>query len=162
MYQFVIAARAAVAQGNWYAALALALTMPDICGRIESPSKGSQARFIDWHDRFLLKYYQTNVGADQVLHTFLHGSDCYALRCAFLHQGEFGIEDQRARQALQHFHFTAPRQGFLVHMNQVNNVLQLQIDRFCLDVGEAVEEWLVSVADDIDIQARLAKLASIG
>ena len=46
-------------------------------------------------------------------------------------------------------------------MNQVNNVLQLQIDRFCLD-GEAVEEWLVSVADDIDIQARLGKLASIG
>ncbi len=63
---------------------------------------------------------------------------------------------------MRHFHFTAPRQGFLVHMNEVNSVLQLQVDQFCLDVNDAVEEWLGSVADDKDIQARLAKLASIG
>ncbi|SFH43949.1 hypothetical protein SAMN05216299_1138 [Nitrosospira sp. Nsp14] len=162
MRQFVIAARAAVAQGNWYAALAIALTMPDICGRIENPSKSSKARFVEWYDRFLLKRYQANIGASRTLHTFLGGLDCYALRCAFLHQGEFGIDDQRVRRALQYFHFTAPQQGFLVHMNQINNVLQLQIDQFCLDVSGAVEEWLVVVADDKDIQARLAKLASIG
>jgi hypothetical protein len=47
-------------------------------------------------------------------------------------------------------------------MNVVNSVLQLQVDQFCLDVNDAVEEWLVSIADDKDIQARLAKLASIG
>jgi hypothetical protein len=35
--QFVNAVRSAVASGNWYAALMLALTMPDICGRLESP-----------------------------------------------------------------------------------------------------------------------------
>ncbi len=47
-------------------------------------------------------------------------------------------------------------------MNEVNSVLQLQVDAFCLDVNDAVEEWLVVVADDKDIQARLARLASIG
>jgi hypothetical protein len=159
---FINATRAAVAQGNWYAALAVALTMPDICGRLESPSKGSQARFVDWYDRFLLKRYQANVGADRQLHTFLCGSDCYALRCAFLHQGEFGIDDQRAQQALEHFHFTVPRPGSFVHMNQMNNVLQLQVDRFCLDVSEGVEQWLVSVAANADIQGRVAKMASVG
>ncbi|PTR16110.1 hypothetical protein C8R31_102124 [Nitrosospira sp. Nsp2] len=162
MHQFVTATKAAVAQGNWYAALAIALTMPDICGRTENPSKNSRARFVDWYDRFLLKRYQANIGPNRALHTFLSGLDCYALRCAFLHQGEFGIDDQRARQALERFHFDIPRQGSFIHMNHVNNVLQLQVDRFCLDVTEAVEQWLIIVAGDKDIQARLAKLASIG
>jgi hypothetical protein len=162
MRQLVIAAKAAVAQGTWHAALAIGLAMPDICGRIENPLKSPKARFVEWYDRFLLKRYQASIGATRTLRTFLGGLDCCALRCAFLHQGEFGIDDQRARQALRHFHFTAPRQGFLVHMNEVNSVLQLQVDTFCLDVNDAVEEWLVSIADDKDIQARLAKLASIG
>ncbi|WON73879.1 hypothetical protein [Nitrosospira sp. Is2] len=162
MHQFVTATKAAVAQGNWYAALAIALTMPDICGRIESPSKNPRERFVDWYDRFLLKRYQANIGANRTLHTFLSGLDCYALRCAFLHQGEFGIDDQRAQQALESFHFTIPSQGSFFHVNQFDNVLQLRVDQFCLEVSEAVEQWLVIVAGDKDIQARLAKLASIG
>jgi hypothetical protein len=36
MRQLVIAAKAAVAQGNWYEALAIALTMPVIRGRVET------------------------------------------------------------------------------------------------------------------------------
>ena len=162
MQHFINATRKAVEQSNWYAALALALTMPDICGRIENPSKDSrsQARFVDWYDRFLLKRYQAIVGGAP--HTFLCGSDCYALRCAFLHQGEFGIDGQTARQALEHLHFIAPCQGSFVHMNQTNNVLQLQVDKFCFDVCEAVEQWLVSVVGNSDIQGRIAKLASIG
>ncbi len=162
MQHFVHAMRASVAQGNWYAALALALTLPDICGRLENPATGSQARFVAWYDRFLLGRYQSRIGPDRRLHTFLSGQDCYALRCAFLHQGEFGIDDQRAQQALERFHFTAPRPGQVVHNNQVNNTLQLQVDLFCLDVCEAIEEWLISVQDDANIQGRAAVLAVIG
>ena len=162
MQHFVDAIRAAVAQGNWHAALALALTLPDICGRLESPANGSQARFVAWYDRFLLRRYQSHIGPDRRLHTFLSGHDCYALRCAFLHQGEFDIDDQHAQQVLERFHFTAPRLGQFVHNNQFNNTLQLQVDRFCLDVCEATEEWLASVRDDVNIQRGAARLATIG
>lgn len=159
MQQFVDSTRAAVNQSNWYAALAMALTLPDICGRIEEPTAKSEPRFVSWYDRFLLARYQGHPGGTQ--HTFLSGSDCYALRCAFLHQGELGINDQRAREALEHFQFTAPRLGSFVHMNQVNNLLQLQVDRFCLDVCEGVEKWLASIVGNADIQSRLVKLAVI-
>lgn len=162
MKRFIDATKSAVADQNWYAALSLALTMPDICGRLENPKAGSQARFTAWFDKFLLKRYQMKVGPMRELHTFLCGADCYALRCAFLHQGEFGIDDQRAQQALESFHFIAPRTGMLVHNNKFNNILQLQVDVFCVDICNGVEEWQASVAADADIQARLAKLATIG
>jgi len=161
MQHFIDAIRVAVTQNNWYAALSLALTMPDICGRLENPLMDSQARFVHWYNRYLLNRYQSPVGHDFTVHTFLSGNDCYALRCAFLHQGEFGIDDQRARQALECFRFKVPHGDLCVHMNQYDNVLELQVDRFCLDVCEAVEEWEISTASRTDIQNRIANLASI-
>jgi hypothetical protein len=162
MQRFVDATRAAVGSGNWYAALALALTIPDICGRLETPAMGSQARYVGWYDRYLLRKYQHPVGPSRTLHTFLCGADCYALRCAYLHQGEFGIEDQRAQQALLNFHFTPPQPGMFIHNNQMDNVLQLQVDVFCEDVCVGAARWLEAVSADADIQARLARLATIG
>ena len=66
MRELVIAAEAAVAQGNWHAALAIALTMPGICGRIENPSTSPKARFVQWYDRFLLKRNQAGIGATRI------------------------------------------------------------------------------------------------
>ena len=37
---------------------------------------------------------------DGAPHVFLHGEDCYALRCAVLHEGADDIVTQRARVAL--------------------------------------------------------------
>jgi len=91
--------RAALRGEAWYSglalALALALTLPDICGFVESqPGTGSQARYVSWFDREIAPRYlvQLRAGPEQ----FLSGRDCYALRCAFLHQGEFDVTDQRA------------------------------------------------------------------
>ena len=162
MRHLVAATRAAVRQGNWYAALAMALALPDICGWMEAPQLGSQARFVAWYERFLLKRYQMNVAPYGELHTFLGGRDCYALRCAFLHQGEFGIDDQRARNVLERFHFTAPRPNQSIHMNQIGlTTLQLQVDEFCADVCKGVDEWLVEVHADPAIQGRIAQLPTI-
>ena len=161
MRTFVDAIQASVASHNWYSALALSLSVPDICGRLEEPSAKSQARFEKWYDKYLLSRYQGNVGPERSLHTFLSASDCYALRCAFLHQGEFGVEDQRARRALTHFQFTAPRNGWFVHKNQHGAVLQLQVDRFCLDVCEGTEQWLTDVVGVDHIQGRINSLATI-
>jgi len=165
MKNFIDATRTAINSKNWYAALALALTVPDICGRLEDPStKSSEKRYIKWYNKYMLNKYEHEMGPANILHTFLGGSDLYALRCAYLHQGEFGINEQGAKKVLEHFHFTAPRPGFLIHNNyyEKNGVLQLQVDCFCLDVCEAVEQWLQDVKGDKDIQNRIASLATIG
>ena len=63
-------------------------------------------------------------------HVFLSGADCYALRCAFLHEGRDEITDQRAGEVLDAFAFVVPPAGSAIHSNQNNQTLQLQVDIF--------------------------------
>jgi len=163
MQNFIEATKKAIDNENWYAALALALSMPDICGRLEDPTKGSKARFVGWFDRYLLLHYKGTVGPgpDIAPHTFLSGEDCYALRCAYLHQGKFQIEDQRAQQALARFSFTPPYPNWDFDMNQKGGILQLQVAKFFRRVCDAVEHWLVDVQGDTDVQTRISKLGTI-
>lgn len=161
MEHFVVAIEKAVSEKNWYAALALALTMPDICGRLQDPKQKSQSRYEAWYDRYLLPTYQRPMGPLGTLHTFLCASDCYALRCAFLHEGDFDIEDQRAQKALTRFHFMAPPKSGSMHRNQFDNVLQLQVDEFCREVCAGVRQWSLDVAADPCLQERIQKLGRI-
>lgn len=62
--------------------------------------------------------------------SFLNGGDCYALRCAVLHEGSDDIVEQRAREALERFEFYEPAPGLRMHCNQIGVRLQLQVDLF--------------------------------
>lgn len=125
---------------NWYSALVLSLILPDICGKIEGNNKSSSERYPEWFDKYLgQKYY-----------SFLSGSDCYALRCSFLHEGSSNIENQRAKDVLDHFVFVSNG----VHCNRFSNCyfgdpkydgkdfLQLSIYHFCQDMIAATKRWL--------------------
>ena len=65
---FVSAVRDALARENWYAALALALTLPDICADLEKPKRGVGTRYTQWWNTYLSRKYN---GA-------LSGDDCYS------------------------------------------------------------------------------------
>jgi len=152
----------AIAQGNWYAALMTTLTLPDIIGRIEDPTTSSSARYIDWFDRFVGARYSATVGRDPQPTVFLTGADCYALRCALLHEGSDSILRQRARSSLEAFRFVAPRPGRIVHNNRIRDTLLVQVDIFCRDVIAGVASWehmLPSMA--VDIQKRATELFRI-
>lgn len=160
MKNLVESVRAAVREGNWYAALSGALALPDICGRCEDASAGgSQRRYVAWFDKYLATSYRRAVAGR--LHTLLTGEDCYALRCAYSHGAEFDVSSQRARKVLAAFAFVAVPPGVNVHLNQVNTQLQLQVDLFCAEICSAVEAWLAAVADQSDIQSRLEALPKI-
>ncbi len=82
--------------GNYYAALATTLNFPDICGWIVDPTVVSKARYIAWFDRYVAHHYVHCIGPDHERTVFLSGTDCYALRCAFLHEGREEITEQQA------------------------------------------------------------------
>ncbi|MBU2703674.1 hypothetical protein Ga0466249_004822 [Sporomusaceae bacterium BoRhaA] len=128
---FINAVRLANEQKNWYAALGIALMIPDICGRLQNPQKETGKRYIEWFNSYLSTKYSSS----------LDGDDFYALRCAFLHQGESDIRTQRARKILDKFHFVIPQHNILMHRNKINNTLQLQVDVFCEDICLAAELW---------------------
>ncbi|MGF6697856.1 hypothetical protein OKW38_002468 [Paraburkholderia sp. MM5496-R1] len=162
MQRFTNAIRDSVQNQNWYGALTLALTLPDVCGKLENLNGGSQARYTAWFATWLEPTYTYHVGPTRVRQIFLNGNDCYALRCSYLHEGAGNIEHQRAREALDRFHFiTPPPNGNKVHCNRADNTLQLQVDIFSLDVANAVDRWAEAVAGNAEIRERMRSLLVI-
>ena len=141
MDKFIESLKLAIESENWYATLIIALTLPDICSKYHTNQGKSEARYTTWFNEFLLEKYTSHVGPNHEKHIFLSGSDCYALRCALVHEGSDTIAKQKAWKALDNFHFVVPPSSGLVHMNQSDNTLQLQIDIFSNDVLDACENW---------------------
>ncbi len=159
---FVSCIKLAIKNENWYAALILALIMPDICGKLEHPKSNSQKRYVDWYDKYISKKYtfrDVDTNKDSI---FLSGNDCYALRCSLIHEGQQDITTQTARQKLQKINFVVPKKGTNRHnMNFSNIELQLEVDRFCLDMCSAVEQWIKGVSRNQNVQNRIEKLFKI-
>ncbi len=133
---------AANSTGNWYAALAMTLALPDICSGIENPTAASSKRYAAWFDAHVGERYVVMLGPERERKVFLSGGDCYALRCAFLHEGGDVTALQQARVALDRFHFCEPAPGWRIHNNMSQGALQVQVDIFCSDVCTGVEAWL--------------------
>jgi hypothetical protein len=143
MERFTNAIRRALEDENWHGALFMALGLPDICGHIENKIKGSEKRYVNWYERYMVSKYTQPIGPDQTLHVFLGGADCYALQCSYFHEGDSKIDHQRARNVLSDFIFVEPTlNGEGMHMNQFNDILQLNTHRFCMDMCESIDEWI--------------------
>ena len=161
MLRLISAVRSAIETQNWYSALLVSLSLPDICGRIEEPSKGGRERYEHFFNRYLAQFYTGPPGHTGAPHTFLSGSDCYALRCSYIHEGRDDITTQKARQTLERFRFSAPDSGIVLHCIQMGNVLQLQVDIFCEHVCQAVEVWLKDVSGDAEVEQRMKTLLTV-
>lgn len=139
---------------NWYAALFVCLTLPDICAALESGTT-SGSRYAEWFEKNLPQYMG-----------FLSGNDCYALRCALLHQGSDDISGQRVREVLEHYIFMTEGSHCNLFKDCVfdgvkKSFLQINVKLFCKDICTAVETWLSTVSGKQDIQSRLIETIEI-
>lgn len=121
---------------NWYAALFVALTIPDIFGNIDKPNSSVGKRYIEWYNT----YVKTN-------NSFLTGANCYALRCAALHEGKQNISGQYAKDSddiLNDFEFIFPLKGIMIHNNRKGDKLQLQVDKICEEILFGAEKYIAT------------------
>ncbi len=82
----------------YIAALALALTLPDTCGKAEYPlEKSTKKRYIDWYDEHIGKY-ERNPNEDFPLMPYANGEIVYSLRCHLLHEGTPDIEQENVKE----------------------------------------------------------------
>jgi len=146
MENIIKAVKQAINCKNWFAALYISLTLPDICGAMENPEKGNGFRYKNWYGKYLSEKCKN-----------LTPEACWQLRNACLHEGS----DAEGIRAFKRIHFVEPAGGMIIHGNRLNEVLQLQIDVFCRDFCEAVEEWLRDVRNDQEIIARINKLMKV-
>ena len=159
MNHFTSSIRKSIEEQNWYGALTLALTLPDICGQLENPTEGSKSRSVKWLKEWIEPLY--TIERQNTPYIMFSAEDCYALRCSFLHEGMSNIEEQRARQILNDFHFVTPHPNLTVHNNKVNNTLQLQVDIFCNEIADAVDKWTIEKSDNANIVSNMNKLITI-
>lgn len=161
MNHFINALETSIRTENWYSVLFISLSLPDICGKIDEPTLGSKQRTINWFNKYLRKIYTRQIGPNRIEHTFLSGSDFYALRCAYLHEGSNDITSQKAKETLERIRFIQPDTNVCIHRNQINNTLQLQVSEFGKEILEAVKEWTNDVSKDPIKKAKLEKLLNI-
>lgn len=88
---------------SYFSALALALTLPDICGMAEFPDKSVTERYIEWYDKYLGVYMaqgKDDLGGNN---PWLSGEVIYNLRNTYFHQGNPGIESNKVKEEVNRF-----------------------------------------------------------
>ena len=135
---------------NFMAALALALTLPDICGKAEFPTDGNGSRYIKWFDNYIGKYekppelYESSNPSKAINDNmpYVSGEIIYSLRNCFLHQGTPSIQKEKIReQQCQVTHFTLTIAGATnggsssisknYFMNSERRTLEINIVNLC-------------------------------
>lgn len=171
MHRFLTAVRLSLATKNWYSALFVALSLPDICGRLEDPTRNTPDRYKDWFRRYLSAGY-----GGWSVDRFLTAEDFYALRCAIVHEGMGDIVTQRSKKVLDEFCFFSPgtrtfgpmQPGHCTRLSNVKindreftDALCLHVTNFCEDICKAVEKWLADVGENPDVRRRVEELLTI-
>jgi hypothetical protein len=157
MKRFTDAGRRAIADKNDYAALSLALMIPDICGSLEDPGPGkSQERYERWFKRWAEPKFGD-----------LSAAECYQLRCSVIHSGS--AEIQRLPSKFAFVDDTLPSNVLQVTIRQVEpggkvvpgKGVVLRVSSFFKTIYQAAEEWDTSVKNNAAVQAEKAKLLVI-
>ncbi|EHU2349629.1 hypothetical protein [Acinetobacter baumannii] len=162
MNHFINALETSIKTENWYSVLFISLSLPDICGKIDNPTAGSKKRSIEWFDKYMKNLYIYKIGPMGKEVSFLSGSDFYALRCAYLHEGSDDITNQNAQETLEKFEFIEPNSNMVkMHMNLRGKTLQLQVSEFGKEILTALKQWTIDVKEDHIKQDKITKLLNI-
>lgn len=186
MQRFVDSIRKSVNDKNWFAAIFMALAMPDVCGSLETPGTGNVGeRYRRWFNIYLKDKY--DIETDWELRLLCAPETARRM----MEDARFAehIEHQKKSVRERALRFTADdcykfrcaclhtgmarrergainmtpplASSGVVHMCIVNGDLQLQIDIFCEDVCKAVELWAENNKNDTDIQQRISDLIEV-
>lgn len=83
--------RCALDHNLYFAALTLALTLPDVCAKAEFPElKSSKERYVKWFDENIGKY-ERSPSADPEM-PYISGKLVYNLRCQIVHSGDPNLD----------------------------------------------------------------------
>ncbi len=144
---------------NWYGAMTIALILPDICGSIEYPMEKSSSRYPKWFDKCVGDKYIANI--DKVNHTFMTGNDCYALRCALLHEGTSNVASHSAHEYVSEKFILYHSKGIGMHCCSQKGKLVIDIPTFCLDISEGVLKWEREIESDKEKKDAIASLLKL-
>lgn len=152
---------------SYLSALALSLTLPDICGQIEYPElkkkngeRNIGKQYAAWFNNWVNQYFADNTGwtedGSKAKDPYFTGEMCYHLRCSFLHAGNSDIKNWGDKEDAD-FHYSyefelavggADKTG-LSWVNPTNNnskilktkIVRVNIDKLCECICLSAEEY---------------------
>lgn len=86
-----------LANGNNLAALIVALTIPDICGKVLYPNDKTAEKYKKWFDSYIGDYEQSSLEKEKPESErmpYMSGDVFYKLRCSMLHEGTDDISSK--------------------------------------------------------------------
>ena len=150
-----------IEDGRWQSALALALTLPDICGGIafpelvkryrdgrvmldkqKNPTRDVGAQYIRWYDTYAAPFFKLS---QEDSAPYICGTRCWQLRCEYLHQNKGFVNE--ADDTEVHFHLgvncgtSICQQEIVVTINGNRMDLRIDIEQFCRRMCRAARNY---------------------
>ncbi len=156
-----------IRDGRWQSALALALTLPDICGGIAypeevkkyrdgrmmldkygKPSRNTGNQYIRWFDEYAAAYFKKDE-ADEL--PYINGERCWQLRCEYLHQNKGFVNMEETEEI--HFHLGLNCGSSICRFDQEiedDKNIRLDIQQMCLRLCLAAMEYYDAFQEEKD------------
>jgi len=132
---------AAFQAGLPYMAIAVSLTIPDICAACETnPPWTNEKRYVAWCEAYV---------APKINH--FTGKDCYRIRCGVLHQGRFGRHGDRYDRVIFTYANSGVHGGYILMTHPQHGtikVLPLHTPIFCKAMVDGALQWREEKKDD--------------
>lgn len=149
----------AIGAGYYHCALALALTIPDTCGKVYCPELGgkrdSGKRYAKWFNECVAEIYLTepNVKFPNSTNITFNGFACYLLRCAYLHSGNYDLKAQNEKIKIKEFrlHYSKPSINYNLYeitlTDEGDFILDIDISGFCKVICMAATNYYNSISN---------------
>jgi hypothetical protein len=143
--------------GAPHSALAMALSIPDICGSIQYPDSKVGERYVLWAEEW----------AGMLT---MSATDCYAMRCAYLHNGSevfSGASAKAANFARIEFTLGQTGGGWVSNADPITEDgpkgrIRTPLEDFCKAMVSAAIAWRIRSKNDARIVAAVDRLMQIG
>ena len=145
---------------RWQSALALALTLPDICGGIafpeivkkyrdgrvrmdkqNNPTRDVGTQYIKWFDTFASDYFKMSPEDER---PYVFGERCWQLRCEYLHQNKGFLNDENNEEVRFHLGVNCGTSVCQFSGNRKQDSdkdIRIDIQEFCLRMCRAARNY---------------------
>ena len=149
-----------IEDGRWQSALALALTLPDICGGIafpeivkryrdgravldrnQRPTRDVGNQYIRWFDTYAAPFFKVSA---QDISPYICGERCWQLRCEYLHQNK-GFANTDDNTSIR-FHLGVNCGTSVCQLDRISSDnsltdIRIDIEQFCQRMCRAVRAY---------------------
>jgi hypothetical protein len=138
----------AAAGGMPFLAVAMTVTLPDICmSLISEKGMTKPARYKQW--------CKENLANDKF--TYLTPDDLYSLRCGVVHSGRFGYPKTKNKN-VDRVIFALPDKGFVPVNIKTGDAYFYSAVEFCKNFTDAVHDWFEKNKNNANVQKNLPRL----